>query len=1374
MTVSSETAKSGPYTGNGVTTVFAYGFRILDPGHITVIRTVNGTDTVVNPVDYTVSGVGNLAGGNVTFLVAPTSAHKISVIRNAPFTQQTDLENQGAYYAEVVEQAFDLAAMRDQQVAEELSRAMKIPVGEDPAVLDTLVVDVLRLADSANEIDTVAGIAADVSTVAAIDADVSTVASVYAEVETVAGISANVTTVAGIAANVTTVAGIQADVQVIADNLADVTNFADVYLGPKAVAPTLRNDGSALVAGDLYFDTVAQRLRGWTGTEWFGTAALAWIKDFKFIATAGQTVFTGVDANGQALALDDVALVFLNGVRLLATVDYTVATGGGTLTLVSAAALNDELTITSFHQIDFSQLPLIVQADADRAEAAADRIDLGTFDADVAATASARVAAEAARDVARSAQTGASLARTGAETARDAAFVNANVYSTIAAGLAAVADGVQFQVVTRDEIVRYVRTNSTTATEVARYPSVKLVEPTTSRLNVQARTVGSTIAVGALLADGWINTHQLSIITTTTWGPGATNRYVVWANHPRQEFPFLQTVGESMDQEVTTWARRCRVFFRYQGGKAISVDFNAETDVMEVQGITNISESNATSQVFEFFNFLTAAQAIGYNKNASEGDRWTFGISGADIYVKFNGKLLKTFKNWGYFCPEPGKLGLSAVGTGPYGFRDTNATLLEDSAVSAKLRNRVIDVTDAGIKNLVTTGSMTAGSNLLTTRSDPGFAVGDTVIVEIGREAGRGMPGTKGVGGTWPSQSYANAAAMNAATPAANTIAWLEDTGVVYQYVGGVWVERSQSSTYTRKAIPLSLVSKITAINEIISANIVANGDFSGPDLTGWQAVSSGTFSIVSGALEITPSGASSGAAYALSTVVGRTYKVSLGVTLGTATTVGLSIGTAASGGTPLVPSNLTVSVTGTKTLSFTATATTHFLRIFPSGGTAQVDNVNVGLLESGKVLTLENTAAVNATDATVYVEADPAVLLQLLGSVAVTTGGSPGLSILPWLPERMTVLFPSGRYALSRPISVVGDRRRGWSLVGEAKGATTIFSPKGVRSANIAVSASDFIVRNLTLEGNAKQVGFGINHTSQTAYPSGTAYPGGITVSGASNVLVTDVEVVDAWQSGIGFSSCTNCWGRNATVRLTDGLFQYIQWMLQVSDSVGGGFVDCEVHSPIMTAALESFRSTGTVFQRIKLFNGGAAINSSGNWLMEDLEFYLDRECVRFGWSIDNPLINVNTNIQPAHPDLALGGVIRRPRVVMHHPLDEFTYNPTVININSSNTNVTVEGTYDGTTLLHPDLIAAPDAPVSGGNQRGAVGVNSTATNTIVRNIRVRGKSPREVTGAGLANITVSGAGGQVLNCVADLVLVSNGATATGTRTNAQYGSGP
>ncbi|TKB32086.1 MAG: hypothetical protein E5W81_30905, partial [Mesorhizobium sp.] len=119
MTVASETNRSGPYNGNGVTTVFDYEFRIIKETHLKVIKTVTATGvetTLTLGANYTVSGVGAAGGGQITALVAPVAGETITILRKVPFVQETDLENQGAYYAETVETVADLAAMRDQEL----------------------------------------------------------------------------------------------------------------------------------------------------------------------------------------------------------------------------------------------------------------------------------------------------------------------------------------------------------------------------------------------------------------------------------------------------------------------------------------------------------------------------------------------------------------------------------------------------------------------------------------------------------------------------------------------------------------------------------------------------------------------------------------------------------------------------------------------------------------------------------------------------------------------------------------------------------------------------------------------------------------------------------------------------------------------------------------------------------------------------------------------------------------------------------------------------------------------------------------------------------------------------------------------------------
>lgn len=127
-------------------------------------------------------------------------------------------------------------------------------------------------------------------------------------------------------------------------------NFDDRYLGAKSSAPSLDNDGNALLLGALYFDSTTGKMRVYTASGWIdaSSASVATLATFEFVATSGQTVFTGNDANGASLSYVAPALmVTLNGVRLRPGDDYT-ATNGTSITLVNAAALNDELVVDAF------------------------------------------------------------------------------------------------------------------------------------------------------------------------------------------------------------------------------------------------------------------------------------------------------------------------------------------------------------------------------------------------------------------------------------------------------------------------------------------------------------------------------------------------------------------------------------------------------------------------------------------------------------------------------------------------------------------------------------------------------------------------------------------------------------------------------------------------------------------------------------------------------------------------------------------------------------------------------------------------------------------------------------------------------------------
>lgn len=128
MTVSTE-VDHNEYAGNGVTTSFPYTFRIFHKSDL-VVQVVdldeNITDLVLD-TDYTVTGAGGYTGGNVILTTALENGFRISIARELPVTQETDLRNQGQFFAEVHEDAFDKLTMLIQQSNGSFSLALKKP-----------------------------------------------------------------------------------------------------------------------------------------------------------------------------------------------------------------------------------------------------------------------------------------------------------------------------------------------------------------------------------------------------------------------------------------------------------------------------------------------------------------------------------------------------------------------------------------------------------------------------------------------------------------------------------------------------------------------------------------------------------------------------------------------------------------------------------------------------------------------------------------------------------------------------------------------------------------------------------------------------------------------------------------------------------------------------------------------------------------------------------------------------------------------------------------------------------------------------------------------------------------------------------------------
>lgn len=124
--------------------------------------------------------------------------------------------------------------------------------------------------------------------------------------------------------------------------LSAYDSFDDRYLGTKAAAPTLDNDGSALVGGSLYFNTVTNEMQVWTGTSWLAAyaslsgamLATANLSDLGNLATAKANLAIGNVENkssatirGELTAADVTTALGVTPVSTATSVAYSGLTG---------------------------------------------------------------------------------------------------------------------------------------------------------------------------------------------------------------------------------------------------------------------------------------------------------------------------------------------------------------------------------------------------------------------------------------------------------------------------------------------------------------------------------------------------------------------------------------------------------------------------------------------------------------------------------------------------------------------------------------------------------------------------------------------------------------------------------------------------------------------------------------------------------------------------------------------------------------------------------------------------------------------------------------------------------------------------------------
>ena len=354
MTISTTIIKNS-YSGDGSVVAFTYAFKITDEDFIEVIVKTNatGAESVraigTGSTNYAVTGVGEAAGGTVTFVTAPTSAETVVLRRSTTQTQALDLIENDNLPANSLENAFDKNLSLIQELQEQLDRSIKISRANTMTSTEFTV----SATDRANkilsfnasgeiaiaqELGTFKGNSATTTTAAYVVRDIvkgsttaqlnniyiciqaspigtaltntsywvlivdavsaATSATAAASSATTSGNSATASAnSATTSANSATTSGNSATASANSATAsansataaaASADAFDDIYLGTKSSDPSTDNDGDALAEGMLYFNSTSDSLRVYNGSA-FQDAA---VDTTSFLTLSGTQTLT--------------------------------------------------------------------------------------------------------------------------------------------------------------------------------------------------------------------------------------------------------------------------------------------------------------------------------------------------------------------------------------------------------------------------------------------------------------------------------------------------------------------------------------------------------------------------------------------------------------------------------------------------------------------------------------------------------------------------------------------------------------------------------------------------------------------------------------------------------------------------------------------------------------------------------------------------------------------------------------------------------------------------------------------------------------------------------------------------------------------------
>jgi len=337
------------------------------------IETVKAEGT--GSTNYAITGVASASGGNIVFVTAPTNTETVTLRRATALTQGTDYVANDPFPAETHESALDKLTIIGQDLQEQVNRSLKISRTNTMTSTDfttsaanraskVLAFDSSGELSVTQELGTVKGnwaastayvqrdIVKDTSTnnifivltahtssgsqplttntdsakwsllvdaASATTSQTAAATSATAAASSATASASSASTASGHKDTATTKASEAASSATAAASsatsaAASFDSFDDRYLGAKGSAPSVDNDGNALLTGALYFNSSSDQLFNWTSGDAWEAIKPTSSEQTKINALGASAVITDMGLLATSAVIEDMGLLATSAV----------------------------------------------------------------------------------------------------------------------------------------------------------------------------------------------------------------------------------------------------------------------------------------------------------------------------------------------------------------------------------------------------------------------------------------------------------------------------------------------------------------------------------------------------------------------------------------------------------------------------------------------------------------------------------------------------------------------------------------------------------------------------------------------------------------------------------------------------------------------------------------------------------------------------------------------------------------------------------------------------------------------------------------------------------------------------------------------------